>query len=558
MLPLVPALLASLAAPQATPPQHVTSETWTGSELARAAGVPVAGGRFVVPAGRIVSVELPSPYRFRSAGLWWRGQLGEAWLAVVDPAGHEGPLHPVAEAHDLSPEVVGRDRPAGDRLVSGLFHQYDSAGTAVRLSFVGPVDLEELVTVWIAPYDRPPGRRFEPADPSADGSYPKPPVYSRSFWGAIAPTCTYSYCNTTHMGVHHSASTSDFTASTLSQCAGNVKGIQTFHMFTNGWCDIGYNYLVCKHGDVFEGRGGGDNVKGAHDGKNCGSMGVCMLGYFHPSPNQQPTAAMLDSLGDLGAWKFGQQNINPFGTSFYAGLGASMTTVYGHRDVSATACPGDHVYSKLGQVKTDISNKLNGSPPPPPPPPGSGTLKGVLYNSAIGTSARIQGGTVSLADGTFKISDGSGYYEFPLPAGNYAIAATAPGFNATSSSETVGSGDVWESMGMSPNGGLPVHTVTPLSGTLFQATFQGDPGTPAYLGYSLAPNLPLGTLSSWGVLWPHLGTIQALALGNVPGGGTLSTNLQAPNTPGLHFHSQGLVIKGGVQRLTNGAGWLVQ
>ena len=54
-------------------------------------------------------------------------------------------------------------------------------------------------------------------------------------------------------------------------------------MQSNGWNDIGYNFLVDPFGQIFEGRGGGmtRNVIGAHaEGFNTGSVGVAVLGSY--------------------------------------------------------------------------------------------------------------------------------------------------------------------------------------------------------------------------------------------------------------------------------------
>ena len=47
-----------------------------------------------------------------------------------------------------------------------------------------------------------------------------------------------------------------------------MRGIYTYHARTLGWCDVGYNVLVDKYGQAFEGRRGGldRNVQGAHAG----------------------------------------------------------------------------------------------------------------------------------------------------------------------------------------------------------------------------------------------------------------------------------------------------
>ena len=74
--------------------------------------------------------------------------------------------------------------------------------------------------------------------------------------------------------VHHTAGSNAYTRS---QSAAIVRGIELYHVRGNGWNDIGYNFLVDKYGQVFEGRAGGidRNVIGAHaEGFNTGSIGV--------------------------------------------------------------------------------------------------------------------------------------------------------------------------------------------------------------------------------------------------------------------------------------------
>ena len=70
--------------------------------------------------------------------------------------------------------------------------------------------------------------------------------------------------------VHHTAGANGYTAA---QSAAIVRAIQIYHVKGNGWNDIGYNFLVDKYGQVFEGRYGGveRNVIGAHaEGFNTG------------------------------------------------------------------------------------------------------------------------------------------------------------------------------------------------------------------------------------------------------------------------------------------------
>jgi uncharacterized protein with LGFP repeats len=82
-------------------------------------------------------------------------------------------------------------------------------------------------------------------------------IISRAQWGADesmrrgAPM----YDNGIKAGIiHHSASGNDYAPP---DSAGVVRSIYAYHTLSLGWGDIGYNALVDKYGQVFEGRFGG-------------------------------------------------------------------------------------------------------------------------------------------------------------------------------------------------------------------------------------------------------------------------------------------------------------
>ena len=51
--------------------------------------------------------------------------------------------------------------------------------------------------------------------------------------------------------IHHTA-----TSNTYTDGAAEVRAIYTYHTRTLGWGDIGYNALVDKYGNIYEGRHG--------------------------------------------------------------------------------------------------------------------------------------------------------------------------------------------------------------------------------------------------------------------------------------------------------------
>src|SRR5207253_6993904 len=108
--------------------------------------------------------------------------------------------------------------------------------------------------------------------------------------------------------VHHTAGTNSYTEA---QSAAIVRGIELYHVKGNGWNDIGYNFLVDKYGQVFEGRYGGMErpVVGAHAmGFNTGSVGVAVIGNYGDSGI---SVAARASLVRLLAWRLDVAHVDP-------------------------------------------------------------------------------------------------------------------------------------------------------------------------------------------------------------------------------------------------------
>lgn len=186
-----------------------------------------------------------------------------------------------------------------------------------------------------------------------------PAIVPRSAWGADATIRrgTPDYAPSVRFAiVHHTAGPNDYSPS---QAAAIMRGIQTYHVKSNGWSDIGYNFLVDRYGTVYEGRYGGidRNVIGAHArGFNTGSVGVAVIGTFS---NAEVPAAASRSLEKLLAWRLDLAHVDPQASvsvisggseRYLPGVPVTLRVVSGHRDTGLTICPGDTLYAKLGAI----------------------------------------------------------------------------------------------------------------------------------------------------------------------------------------------------------------
>lgn len=129
-----------------------------------------------------------------------------------------------------------------------------------------------------------------------------------------------------------------------------MRRTYNYHTGTNGWRDIGYNFLITQDGQIFEGRGW--DKQGSHAGANGNvpSIGVQIYIGGNQRPTQQAQQAVV--------WLYSQAN---------ARFGRTLQ-VKGHRDYTATSCPGDYLYNNW--VKTGLKFK---SSPPKEQPPKPGT-----------------------------------------------------------------------------------------------------------------------------------------------------------------------------------------
>jgi N-acetylmuramoyl-L-alanine amidase len=285
--------------------------------------------------------------RFTLAGVQWRGpgrvffrtrSAGRGWSSWRD-----GRPEPEDAPDPGSPERRKPRWQTGNPWWVGVSDRIEARA-------IGRVSRVRAQLVW-SPEMRVPFRA-----PAATGT---PPIVPRLSWGADesirrAPP---SYADAVRFAIiHHTAGRNDYTRA---EAPAIVRGIELFHVQGNGWNDIGYNFLVDRFGTVYEGRFGGidRNVVGAHAlGFNTGSVGIALLGTYG---NTKPSAAALDAIERLIAWRLDLAHVDP--TSFLtyisggsdrypSGIPVLLNAVSGHRDTGFTECPGDSFYARLSEI----------------------------------------------------------------------------------------------------------------------------------------------------------------------------------------------------------------
>lgn len=140
-----------------------------------------------------------------------------------------------------------------------------------------------------------------------------------------------------------------------------LRNIYNTHAGKNGWPGISYHYYIHWDGSIYQINK--HEWVTWHDTRNYDSLGVLLSGYFHAPYNNVPTEKQQQSLKWL---------LTKLGTQ-HAEFPASPSDVYGHRERSQTACPGDKAITfvidfrnKNGNV--DWGGEIQPTPPTPEPP----------------------------------------------------------------------------------------------------------------------------------------------------------------------------------------------
>ena len=193
-----------------------------------------------------------------------------------------------------------------------------------------------------------------------------PAIQPRAAWGAedCVPRDEPVFGDVQVAFIHHTVSANDYTAEEVPSI---ILSICRYHRNSNGWNDIGYNFLVDKFGTLWEGRAGGVDqaVVGAQaQGYNSHSTGIATIGTHSDVPEM---SVALDAIARLIQWKLPLHGAPTQGTvtltsgggslnRYKSGTPVTFERISGHRDGDNTSCPGDALYAQLPEIRARVGN----------------------------------------------------------------------------------------------------------------------------------------------------------------------------------------------------------
>jgi N-acetylmuramoyl-L-alanine amidase len=424
-----------------------------GPTIARSASAPVSDARtFRAPPGVT-----------HLAVHWQRARAARVRVALSRDGRHFGRARAV-ELDDVFEARPGRET-YGAIIVAHRVR-------AVRVFTDRP--LRRLTVLWLDDSGRP----VRSLARKASVGYPQPKVVPRVDWGAnesyrfdssgqeIWPSAFYPVQK---LIAHHTA-----TRNNDPDPAATIRSIYYYHAVTQGWGDIGYNFLIDEAGNVYEGRHTfdhasgsspteenslGEGVTAAHaQGYNSGTVGIAILGTL---TNQDATPAARSALERLLAWESDHHGIDPQGSSLYtnpvSGTQATFPNIAGHRDVAATECPGGVFYATLPTIRSEVAAMLGATAPAP----------AFSLSATPATQSVVRGRAATY---TVTVSPENGF------TGSVSLSATGVPSGAAAmfspNPATTSSGLTVQTSRSTPPGGYTL-TVTGANGSLSRSTTVG-------------------------------------------------------------------------------------
>jgi len=210
------------------------------------------------------------------------------------------------------------------------------------------------------------------AVPEAGAATREPDWVTRREWGAKQDPGGCEPRKRPQMGrikagvIHHTISVNGYSEA---EAPGIVLGICRFHRNGNGWNDIGYNALVDRFGNIYQGRAGGmaRPVIGAQaEGINSQTTGVAAIGDF---TGAKPSRKLRRGLIRYLAWKLDIAGVSGHGSTHLLSDGGpsqrtpkgervKVKTIFHHGVTNYTACAGAALNRLVPKIRRAVDRKI--------------------------------------------------------------------------------------------------------------------------------------------------------------------------------------------------------
>ena len=354
--------------------------------------VPDAGAR-AAAGGRRTTDVLRAPRRFHLAGVRWaRGGDVEVELRARRRGGRWTRWVALPGAGDHGPDAGGAH--------AGTEPAWTGPADELQLRLRGDARALRVRCVQAPRGPRRTARAARAAAPRR-GRVQAPRIITRAEWGgdAVPPRSAPAFGQVQLAFVHHTVTAADYGPE---DSAAMVVAITRYHRDGNGWNDVGYNFLVDRYGQVFEGRAGGVDqaIVGAQaQGWNTVSTGIACLGTFTErgadrggagrarAPHRLEAERPRGARPRPGERRLLRRRVQPLP----GGTPVVFERISGHRDGNATACPGEALYAQLPEVRARAAAY-------------AGPVAGLTLRSSTST---VRGLAPVLLSGWLRFADGA-------------------------------------------------------------------------------------------------------------------------------------------------------